>query len=39
MDMATPRVNAGRLEKYIGKRVRVVAKVIKVSTVYASLMQ
>jgi len=37
MDMTTPRVNAARLSKYVGQRVRVVAKVVKVGTFYAFL--
>jgi hypothetical protein len=35
MDMKTPRVNAARLGSYIGKTVRVVAKVIKVGAFHA----
>jgi hypothetical protein len=39
MDMKTPRVNAARLGLYLGERVRVVAKVVKVGAFHAFSVQ
>jgi hypothetical protein len=35
MEMKTPRVNAARLDMYLGESVRAVAKVIKVGAFHA----